>query len=131
MQSPIHHTLQWLGWENSTASGKKYTAYFRDSSTGKEFSRHFGAAGSEDYTMHHDPVRRQNYLSRHEKDLDTMDPSKPGYLSYYLSWGPSTSFQQNIKRYLQLFHIPDKSKSYGHRNTPDNQKSYGHRKKIH
>lgn len=109
MQSPVPHTLQWLGMEKSTVSGKKYTAYFRDTSTGKEFRTHFGAAGSEDYTMHHDPNRRQNYLNRHEKDLDTMDPSRAGYLSYYITWGPSTNLQQNVKSFLRKFKIPDKS----------------------
>jgi hypothetical protein len=109
MQSFPHHTLQWLGMEKSTVSGKKYTAYFRDTSTGKEFKTHFGAAGSEDYTMHHDPKRRQNYLNRHEKDLDTMDPSRAGYLSYYITWGPSTNLQQNVKSFLRKFRIPDKS----------------------
>jgi hypothetical protein len=103
------HTLQWLGLEEATTSGKKWTAHFRDTSTGKIFSTHFGARGYEDYTMHGDKNRRENYWNRHTRDLDTLDPSKPGYLSLYLLWGPSTNLKRNVKLYLKHFRIPDKS----------------------
>jgi hypothetical protein len=62
--------------------------------------------------MHGDQKRRRNYWSRHMRDLDTNDPSKPGYLSFYLLWGPSTDLAKNVKLYLKRFRIPDKSSSF-------------------
>ena len=79
---------------------KKYVAIF---SNGKEVK--FGASGYSDYTMHHDKVRRNNYLLRHAKDLSTEDPTRPGFLSRYILWGPSTSLEANVKNYKKMFNL--------------------------
>ena len=71
--------------------------------TGREKNVDFGAAGMEDYTQHHDKERRERYRQRHKKDLDTKDPTRPGYLSYYLLWGESTSLDQNLASYRHRF----------------------------
>lgn len=50
----------------------------------------FGAKGYEDFTIHKDEERKKRYLKRHEKDLETNDPTKPGFLSYYILWNKPT-----------------------------------------
>jgi hypothetical protein len=84
----------------SQVKGKKYTAIFED---GTKTS--FGAEGMSDYTIHKDKKRRDNYRARHKKDLDTNDPKRAGYLSYYLLWGDSTDLQTNIKNYISKFKV--------------------------
>jgi len=76
----------------------KYVATF---SNGKRVK--FGAFGMSDYTIHKDKDRRNLYRLRHKKDLDTRDPMRAGYLSYYLLWGDSTDLKQNIKDYNKRF----------------------------
>jgi hypothetical protein len=83
-------------------SQKKMEAIFTDEN-GHQTKTKFGARGYEDYTIHKDPKRRQNYRSRHAKDLDTNDYTRAGYLSYYILWGQSTSLQQNIRQYKKMF----------------------------
>lgn len=56
----------------------------------------FGASGYEDYTQHKDPQRRANYRSRHRGD-NLRDPYSPGFWSWHVLWGPTTSRQQNFK----------------------------------
>jgi hypothetical protein len=77
---------------------RKYTAFFDDGS-----KTSFGQYGASDYTMHKDEARRERYRARHKKDLDTKDPKRAGYLSYYILWGDSTSLQQNVKDYNKRF----------------------------
>tara|TARA_S200002703_G_C3596784_1_gene183316 strand:+ start:128 stop:376 length:249 start_codon:yes stop_codon:yes gene_type:complete len=66
---------------------------------------HFGAKGMDDYTITKDKKQREAYRARHKKDLDTKDPTRAGYLSYYLLWGDSTSLQENIKNYKKRFNL--------------------------
>ena len=80
--------------------GKKYTAFFSD---GTKTS--FGDSSMEDYTQHHDLQRRENYRSRHRKDLETRDPKRAGYLSRYILWGNSTSLATNIREYKRMFNM--------------------------
>lgn len=84
--------------EPATDGKHKYTAYF---SNGRKTQ--FGAKGYEDYTIHHDTKRREAYRKRHAKDLDTSDPYRAGYLSYWLLWGDSTSLAQNVRDYNRRF----------------------------
>jgi hypothetical protein len=87
----------------SSAKGKKYTAIF--SEDGHEKKVHFGSAGMDDFTLTHDVEQRERYRERHKKDLDTGDPKRAGFLSYYLLWGSSTSLQKNIQDYKRRFHF--------------------------
>ena len=86
----------------SEKSGKKFTAYF--DKDGRTIKRSFGAAGMDDFTRTHDTQQRSRYRSRHSKDLKG-DPTKPGYLSYYILWGPSTSMKANIAAYKRKFSL--------------------------
>jgi hypothetical protein len=77
---------------------KKYRAEFDN---GKHTD--FGAAGMSDYTQHHDKERRERYRARHRKDLETSDPTRAGFLSWFLLWGDSTSLSTNIADYRRRF----------------------------
>jgi hypothetical protein len=88
----------------SNVKGKKYTAHFVDSDTGATKKTHFGAAGMEDLTTHKDPERARLYRARHQKDLKTNDPTRAGYLSYYLLWS-TPDFERNIREYKNRFNL--------------------------
>lgn len=78
---------------------KKYRAYFSD---GKHTD--FGASGYEDFTTHGDEDRRERYKIRHQKDLKTKDPTRSGYLSYYILWNKPT-FDASVADYKKRFNM--------------------------
>jgi hypothetical protein len=88
----------------SHVSGKKYDAHFV-SDSGREKTVPFGAKGMDDYTITHDQEQRARYRQRHQKDLQTNDPTRPGYLSYYLLWGAAPSLRANLQSYRSRFHL--------------------------
>ena len=90
--------------EAPSGSTKKYVATF-DMDNGKIKRTSFGARGYDDYTTHKDKARRDRYRNRHSKDLNTGDPTKAGYLSYYILWGDSTSLNSSIKSYKRMFNL--------------------------
>ena len=89
--------------KTSTKSGKKWNFTFKNKNTGRKFTTSVGDSSAEDYTMHHNKTRRTHYLNRHEKDLRTGDPTRAGYISYYVLWGPSKSFEENLRLYKKRF----------------------------
>jgi len=90
--------------KKSDKSGKKYMATFTKNN-GRTKTTHFGASGMPDYTLTGDKERRRLYRQRHKKDLSTNDPTRAGYLSYYLLWGESTSLRKNISNYKKRFNL--------------------------
>jgi hypothetical protein len=68
--------------------------------TGKRTA--FGAEGYQDFTQHGDVKRKENYLKRHAKDLDTKDPTRAGYLSYYVLWNKPT-IAESVKDFNRRF----------------------------
>lgn len=82
----------------------KYNATFK-SDEGREKNTKFGAKGMDDYTKTHDEEQRARYRDRHAKDLKTRDPTKAGYLSYYILWGQSTSILANLAAYRRRFNL--------------------------
>ena len=87
----------------SDKPGKKMMAVFRNKKTDREKVTHFGDATMSDYTKHKDDKRKGKYQSRHKKDLSTGDPTRAGFLSYYILWGKSTSRRENIAAYKRRF----------------------------
>ena len=88
----------------SNIKTKKLTAvFYKDNKKIK--TSHFGSAGMDDYTITKDKEQRKRYRDRHRKDLQTKDPMKAGYLSYYLLWGDSTSLRANISSYKKRFNL--------------------------
>jgi len=90
--------------KKSDKPNKKYVAEFKKDD-GKTKKTYFGSAGMSDYTIHKDTERRARYRARHKKDLNTKDPTRAGYLSYYILWGDSTSLKENIKNYKKRFNF--------------------------
>ena len=88
----------------STKSGKKLMATFVKDN-GRTKTTHFGASGMDDYTITKNKEQRARYRQRHKKDLQTKDPTRAGFLSYYILWGESTSRQENIKNYKKRFNL--------------------------
>ena len=84
---------------------KKFRAVFVDEKTGRKRKTDFGARGMDDYTLTHDKEQRERYRERHKKDLKTGDPTRAGYLSYDVLWGPSTSIEKNLALYKSKFHL--------------------------
>ena len=89
----------------STQSGKKYMAIFQN----PKKTTHFGSANMNDYTLSNGDEEakkmRERYRTRHAKDLQTKDPRRAGFLSYYILWGNSTSIQENIQAYKRRFNL--------------------------
>jgi len=81
----------------------KWVAVFDDAPERREVK--FGARGFQDYTQHHSTERRDAYRTRHLKDLRTRDPTRAGFLSYYLLWGDSTDIKENLRRYKNHFNL--------------------------
>lgn len=91
------------------STGKKLVAVF--SRDGKSVSRMFGAAGMSDYTIHKDRDRRKRYWTRHEKDLRTNDPTRAGYLSYYILWN-LTSLRNSISDFRKRLVVYNKTGTF-------------------
>jgi hypothetical protein len=83
---------------------KKLKATFLQDN-GRTKTVHVGAAGMDDYTLAKDKEQRDRYRTRHAKDLKTGDPTKAGFLSYYVLWGDSTSRATNIAAYKKRFNL--------------------------
>ena len=92
-------SLQLLRIQRSPLARKKWRAEWSD---GKHTD--FGAAGYQDYTMHHDTERRRRYRLRHASD-PIHDPQTAGALSWYILWGDSTSFETNVRAYKRRFKL--------------------------
>ena len=88
----------------SSKKNKKFDAIFLKDN-GKEKTVSFGQRGADDYSLTGDKDARLRYRKRHLKDLKTNDPSRAGYLSYYILWGDSTDLQKNIVAYRKRFKL--------------------------
>lgn len=93
----------------SKSKRKKWTALFRMPDN-KIKSVSFGDPDRDDYLTHKDLDRRKAYLKRHEKDLRTKDPLRPGFLAYYITWSgfpqkgrPITDMRKLISMYNKKF----------------------------
>ena len=88
----------------SDKPNKKLMAIFQKEN-GRTKKTYFGASGMDDYTITKNKEQRARYRKRHQKDLKTKDPTRAGYLSYYILWGDSTSRRENIKNYKSRFNL--------------------------
>lgn len=78
--------METMTLKRSARAGKKWVAVFSDGGT-----IHFGQRGAEDFTMHGDERRRENYLRRHGGGReDWGDPGTAGALSRWLLWEKRT-----------------------------------------
>ena len=90
--------------KKSDKAGKKLVAIFTKEN-GRTKKTYFGQAGAPDYTLTGDKEQRARYRKRHQKDLQTKDPTRAGHLSRFILWGESTSRQENIKAYKRRFNL--------------------------
>ena len=74
---------------------KRYKAFFSDG-TSTMFGQTNPLHGT--FLDHHDKSLKERYLRRHEKDLQTKDPKRAGYLSMFLLWNQS-SLEKSIRDY--------------------------------
>jgi hypothetical protein len=88
---------------DSPKADKKLMAIFDND--GRKKTVHFGAKGMDDYTLTKDKEQRERYRTRHAKDLKTGDPTRSGFLSFYVLWGDSTSRAKNISDYKKKFNL--------------------------
>ena len=91
--------------KKSDKPNKKLVATFENTKTKKTKKTYFGSAGMDDYTITKNKEQRDRYRKRHQKDLKTNDPTRAGFLSYFILWGDSTSRQVNIKNYKKKFKL--------------------------
>lgn len=94
--------MKLLGVSHSDKPEKKLVATFQTERGSKRV--YFGASGMDDYTRTGDKNQRDRYRARHAKDL-LGDPSRAGYLSYYILWGNSTDIRKNIADYKRKFNL--------------------------
>jgi hypothetical protein len=83
---------------------KKWRAVFTEED-GKETHTDFGQRGYQDYTQHHNPLRRENYLSRHRTTENWRNPKTAGALSRWILWGDSTSLEANVRAFKRRFSL--------------------------
>lgn len=84
----------------ATDGKHKWVAVFAD---GKRVP--FGAVGYEDFTQHHNHLRRENYLIRHKTTEDWNNPRTAGALSRHLLWGDSPSLAKNLASFRRRFSL--------------------------
>jgi hypothetical protein len=78
----------------------KYTAVF----TTPTQTIHFGAKDYEDYTQHHNPIRKRYYISRHQRNEDWTNPRTAGALSRWILW-ETPHLQTNIRKFKERFNL--------------------------
>jgi hypothetical protein len=93
--------MKFLGIEKSPKAEKKFRATF-ETDSGRTKHTDFGDSSMQDLTQHHDEKRAENYRSRHKKDLETGDPTRAGYLSYYVLWS-HPSLRKGLEEYRRRF----------------------------
>ena len=90
----------------SSRHNKRFVAKFKNPTK----TTHFGLKGANTYIDGATKQKRDNYKKRHIRDLKTGDPTRAGFLSYYVIWGDSQDVDKNLKSYLKKFEIRDSRK---------------------
>lgn len=96
--------MKLLRVEKSPKPEKKYRAVF-ETDEGRIKNTDFGSAGMDDYLLTKNKEQRERYRDRHRKDLETGDPTRAGYLAFWLLWGDYTSLRSNIAAYKKRYNL--------------------------
>jgi len=88
----------------STNPKKKLMAIFYDDNNKKIKTTHFGSYGMSDYTQHHDPIRKNNYILRHQVRENWNDYMTAGALSRWILWNKPT-LDESIIDYKKKFDL--------------------------
>ena len=84
----------------SARKGKRFVATFED----PKRTTHFGSEKGSTYIDHHDKIKRENYLKRHEVN-ENWNKVNAGSLSAFLLWGKSTNLESNLIMYVKQFDL--------------------------
>lgn len=82
----------------STRKDKKYMVLIDNKKL------HFGAAGMSDFTIHKDEKRKDNYISRHQKNENWNDIKTAGFWSRWILWN-LPSLEASVKDTNKRFNI--------------------------
>ena len=93
--------MEFKGIIKSPKEDKKWRAIF-EKENGKTKTVDFGAKGMDDFTLTKDEDQAKRYRERHKKDLETGDPTRAGFLSYYVLWS-HPSLRKGIEEYRRRF----------------------------
>ena len=79
--------------------------------THEEKKIHFGASGFEDYTIHKNDARKNNYINRHQvnEDFSKKGIKKAGFWARWILWNKPT-IEDSIKDTEKRFNIKIVSK---------------------
>lgn len=77
-------------------------AIFENCKNWRKKITHFGSAGADDFTTHHDSERKKRYLDRHRKNENWNDPTSAGCLSKNILWNKPT-LRASIADYKRRF----------------------------
>jgi hypothetical protein len=91
-----------LSITKSSRANKKMMAIFRNKTTGRSKTVHFGNAGSSDYTISKNDDMKQLYLNRHRAREDWTDLMSAGALSRFILW-EKKDMGEAIKLYFNKF----------------------------
>jgi hypothetical protein len=64
----------------------------------------FGDATMENYTIHKNPLRKENYLQRHRSREDWNDPMTAGALSRWILW-EVPNLDEAVRRFRRRFSL--------------------------
>lgn len=85
----------------SDVKGKKWTAVFEKD--GKEYVRHFGATGYNDFTLSATEQQKINYKNRHRSGANAPADT-PNALSYHILWNTKSRLK-NIELFKKKYNV--------------------------
>ena len=98
--------IELISIQPSTRKNKKWRATFLvEDDDGQQSYRtiHYGDSRYQDYTMHHDPERRESYRRRHKSALKAS-PMSANALSYFILWY-TPDINNNIEFFKEHFNL--------------------------
>lgn len=78
--------------QTSTRQGKKYQVDVADKTNGTTKTVHWGSLGYDDFYLHRDKKRRENFQARHgaiktkDGNIASENPNQPAYYATKYSW---------------------------------------------
>jgi hypothetical protein len=88
--------------EVTKKEGQRYKAIFEKD--GLKVTVPFGSKDV-NFTLTADIRRRDMYRRLHKFDLDSLNPMKPGFLTYFLLYGDSPDLEENLQTYKDMFSL--------------------------
>ena len=93
----MEHDIKIVSLKSARDGKHKYVAEFADGRKTR-----FGQSGADDFTITKDKEQRERYRERHKKDLNTGDPHRAGFLSWFVLWNKPT-IEASVKDFNKKF----------------------------